>query len=161
MRVFTPSPHVLVFAGLSEAAAAQALTTPGTGQILGAAGFLVALIMAFFAYRRDRRDRKAEQARQLEQHDENRDAVRSLVASQEKLWAFLLGVEGVGGLQSEMRRSQKFRHKARGQLGAVFGVLHEQNNQLEKVSEHLKLEYDHSPVEQRRRRADAEGDEDE
>jgi hypothetical protein len=72
MKMFALSPHVFVFVGLAEMAAAQAVaTTPAPNKILGWGGFILALLAAFFAFRRDQRDRILERRRLEDQRRED------------------------------------------------------------------------------------------
>lgn len=65
----------------------------------------------------------------------------------------LFGVQGVGGMRDEMRRSQRFRYESRQDDTVLFGVLYEHERQIVRLSERAGLEYEPLSIERRRRRA--------
>jgi hypothetical protein len=93
------------------------------------------------------RDLRDIEARTDQRHADN-------IATQQKMWAFLLGVEGVGGILEEQRRSKRMRHEAAQDITVLFGLAGEHSTQIARLSDRAGVPFDPPSLERPRRRAD-------
>ena len=113
------------------------------GGVLGTLG-LWAVIGRYAIRKLDALDEKTDQ-----RHADN-------LAQQQKMWAFLLGVEGVGGLMDDQRRNKKRRHELAQDVTIIFGALGEHTTQIARLSDQAGLSFDPPELDRPRRRADDE-----
>jgi hypothetical protein len=78
------------------------------------------------------------------------------LAAQQKMWAFLLGVEGVGGMIEEQRRNQKRRHDLAQDMTIVLIAVSEHTTQIARLSDKAGLDFDPPVLARPRRRVDEE-----
>lgn len=78
------------------------------------------------------------------------------IASQQKMWAFLLGVEGVGGMIEEQRRSKRMRHEGAQDITVLFAATSELTTQVARLSDKAGMAFDPPSFERPRRRAEDE-----
>lgn len=87
-------------------------------------------------------------------HAENIAAMTAMTTIIAEMQHHLFGVQGMGGQREEMLRTKTFRHATRQDLQIIFGVLHDHNGQMVRLSDHAKIAFDPIPIERRRRRAE-------
>lgn len=141
-----------VFAGLFAAGGDNPQVVYGFLSVLGGLIGTAALYLAVgrWAIRR----LEALEAQTVERHADNLAAMTAMTGIIAEMQHHLFGVQGVGGQREEMQRSQKFRHATRQDLQILFGVLHDHNGQLIRLSDKAEMDFDPIPIERRRRRAE-------
>jgi hypothetical protein len=89
---------------------------------------------------------------QLEDSTEKRHTEN--IQAQQKMWAFLLGVEGVGGMRDDQKRNQRRRHEMAQDMTVVFGALSEHTTQIARLSDKAGLDFDPPELDRPKRRMD-------